>query len=804
VQCGASFAIAKLPVPNMLHRTLESENNRHHDQPDDHNRFILKWINDRLCAEELRHGIVLVAGIRTWPIEVDPDELTELADQLTTRLEGVVESNAGVIQYRNQSQVVAFWNCNALQSDPSAVCSALVAAQQIVRLPIGTTRPCAVLNAGRIHVSWRADGTPRHMTSIATEEALQCYSLARPGEISVSPAADMIFASFAGTPQNHASQCGTFPSHDASAPTDAPRAVTDAIAYLARDPICCSLLPSTRAQLAHASGGLPDLACEIGHLIAAGTVPFDATRQDDERTTAISVLLSCRLDAFGPFKPLARATAIFIDDIDIEIMASAFGLDVASLAPVFTRAVGTELFEPINCTNARLRPGRLPIARSYRFTSPLLKEAAYRSLPTKVRRRLHVDIAHAMREARAAGLPLEPAAIADQFARGGRNQDAIRWWRRAAEGAIAESASQTAIAHLQTALDHIVTPAPGEPPARIDVAELTRLYGPQLSAVKGNASQEVLSVYQARTHTKTGYGAISLSERFDSLWGIQTCYLVRGELGEACRNAPELMSCAMATGRTDHSILASRLQGLLEFLLGNLDRASRHYAEVLALYEPDQHAGLRHTYTSDQATLAHAHLAWVHAIGSDTTASETSANRALEAAERWNHPHTQAHTVSVLAAAHLANRQPDKALPLALAGRAIARRHDFNYWGAWSQLVLVAAEGLLSAGASADELATAIDSYRATGARQLLPFAYAKLTEIHLAKCSRKAACLALRRGLGEAAETGIAVFSPILDGLAQTAGMADEKCESLTSETVKIGRIGAARLSGAEIHSTK
>jgi hypothetical protein len=409
-----------------------------------------------------------------------------------------------------------------------------------------------------------------------------------------------------------------------------------------------------------------------------------------------------------------------------------------------------------------------------------------------------------MQDHHAAGTELDPAAIAEQFARGDLNADAIRWWRRAAEGAIAQSASQTAINHLQTALDCITAAAPNIAARGLVVADLTRLYGPQLSALKGNASPEVYSVYQARAHTTAESETARLSAHFDSLWGIQTCYLVRGEIGEARRNAPHLMHCAFTIGCTSHRILASRLQGLLDCLLGDTKRARRHYAEVLSLYDPDEHADLRHTYASDQASLADAHLAWTAAIEGDDRAAQTSANRALETAERHDHPHTQAHTVCVLALASLISGKPEKAMPLAMAGRAIAQRYGFNYWEAWSQLVLAATEPPFSRRRPAHEIAAAIADYRATRARQLLPYAYAMLAQAHFANGNQLAGELALQRGLGEAAETGIAVFSPTLDRLAQRHGITSGRRESLTSDVANGRRIGTRPRKRSEIHSAK
>jgi len=176
------------------------------------------------------------------------------------------------------------------------------------------------------------------------------------------------------------------------------------------------------------------------------------------------------------------------------------------------------------------------------------------------------------------------------------------------------------------------------------------------------------------------------------------------------------MACAFAIGATEHRILALRLHALLEFLLGNLDRARDHYLSVLSLHDPDRHAPLRHS-------LVH------HLLGRQ-----------------------------------LNLRQFDKSAPLAMAARAIAQRHDFLYWGAWSRLILAIGELQQPNAASSEDLIDAIETYRATGARQIVPLAYAALAEHHLAMGNLESAQFALQQGLGESSETGVAaVFLPRL-----------------------------------------
>ena len=132
-------------------------------------------------------------------------------------------------------------------------------------------------------------------------------------------------------------------------------------------------------------------------------------------------------------------------------------------------------------------------------------------------------------------------------------------------------------------------------------------------------------------------------------------------------------------------------------------------------------------------------------------------------------------SICVVAAAHLSNGDRDAAAPLALAARAIAQRHSFPYWLAWSAILLAAVDTELAPTAHVAALHDAITGYEAIGARQALPFAYGLLAERLQAYGRTDDARRALDIGLGHARSSGISVFTPRL--LAQHSQPAVRLC---------------------------
>lgn len=123
-------------------------------------------------------------------------------------------------------------------------------------------------------------------------------------------------------------------------------------------------------------------------------------------------------------------------------------------------------------------------------------------------------------------------------------------------------------------------------------------------------------------------------------------------------------------------------------------------------------------------------------------------------------------------------RQYDAAMPLAMAGRAVAQKHTFPYWAAWSAIIMAGVEKMPVSRTQSSALTEAIESYKAIGATQALPFAYALLGERLLDAGQPGDALSALDEGLQFSHASGVVVFDPHLLHLygraAQQAGRAD------------------------------
>lgn len=753
--------------------------------------FAYDWVRRQTGDAEIRTVAVLVVGLRSLPANLTSDAFSALTLCFSTAVREIVEAHGGVLAPgRPASRLIAYWGTEAGQ-EPD-VTSALAAAQAVVAAPELSERVSAVLDAGPAYIEF-ADGSGdrsisgvAHVTALATENALALQFTTRPGEIVSTPAADMLGRALEalapGAKQAHSSESTHSSSTGNCLGPGARWSASDevSIQVLAHDVPCGDLLPGARAAIARAADGNPDLALEIGRAVALGFAQADSLLTIVETPNPISLMINRQCDALGPARFLLRAAAVCGEIFDSAVLADALDISLDQLVSPLDALVAAGLLQRGTPLGVGARGRRAPM---YKFFSRLVCAVAATSLPAGRRQALHARIGQAMATLRRPA----PEAVARHFTAAGNTAAAITWWRRAAERAIADSAAHAAVAHLKAALTHVSeldNDAGGAGAIQSGAiqkgtaSELTRLLGPQLAATQGNAATDVLSNYVRTAQLGDQRETADLSARFDVLWGLLSCHLVRGEMRTASTIARQLMACAEASGERAHLLLAHRMTGLWCFLSGRLRAATRHYEWVLSHYDHRQHADLRFTYASDQSALTNAHLAWTHTLAGSRRDANAAGRSALAHAERLKHPHTTAHTVCVLAAAHMMAREYDAAMPLAMAGRAVAQKHAFPYWAAWSAIIMAGVEKIPGSSRRHSAIAEAIESYKAIGATQALPFAHALLGERLLDAGRPSDALAALDEGLQFSHTSGVAVFDPNLLHLygraAQQAGRAD------------------------------
>jgi tetratricopeptide (TPR) repeat protein len=454
--------------------------------------------------------------------------------------------------------------------------------------------------------------------------------------------------------------------------------------------------------------------------------------------------------SLGRIRRLASVAAVAGMECDAALVAEIISADRDMVAGALQRLADLRLM-----THFSVRHGGC-----FRFDDALVHQVAYAAIPARVRQRLHLAAAHAL-SAMPDQQPLRhrsAIAVATHFAEAGSLREAADWWRMAAMDAVVRSTPDQAIAILETAYRDLKT-ANG-PVSRARWTDICRLLGTQLATVRGNAAPEVLAAYR---HCLDGLPAAHghAPPEFDAIWGVLGVHLTRGETAEAVLASRQLLALSRSQGDPARAMLAHRMIGLTELLLGNLSAARFHLVTALDLFDPKRDAALRYSYGSDQLAVAHTHLALMYAYLGDSAEADRHANHARSRMAVVRHAHTTAHVTGVLSLAYDVMGRRREASLMELGTSTVARFHGLPYWTAWAGIMRATGQLHEDPARALRELRQATAQYEATGARQLVPFALAKTAE----------ACL--RLGLGRQAEseaaaalaclqrTGIRLFEP-------------------------------------------
>lgn len=522
------------------------------------------------------------------------------------------------------------------------------------------------------------------------------------------------------------------------------------------------------------------------YALADGEVPSDGGKGALSR--------QAQLDALGDFKPMVVAASIIGPEFTLEMLAWLVDTERHRLLRGLAAA----------CAQGVLADeGRRAGGHRYRFQDPTLHARAYDSVPPRQRMRLHCRIAEALRANRRQADASPPEDVARHHRLADDPVQSKRWTGKAAWRAITAEDAPRAIRHLREALAG--RDRTGE--RRAMNCALLHLLGVQLAITEGNGAEAVCQAHRKATRLARRLSPGTSGHTMRALWLAQSCLLVKGDIRRAHqvgrRLLAELRDDTGATGGVlGADILVHRMHALSVMLSGRLQQALQHYDLAIAHYRASRHGLMRFAWGSDQAAVAHAHRAWTHALIGDTNAVACSIRHARQACDRFDHAHTTAHAMSVIAIAALMSDTIDEAFLAAHEARAVALENRFPYWTAWNDIMLAAIDAPASPRTAYAALEVAHARYRATGAAQLSPLVHVFLSDAAQRANHAEQGLAEADAGLALVARGGCVLYRPaLLHQRARALIALDSKADA---EDALVKGCRAARKSGANVFHAK
>jgi predicted ATPase len=240
--------------------------------------------------------------------------------------------------------------------------------------------------------------------------------------------------------------------------------------------------------------------------------------------------------------------------------------------------------------------------------------------------------------------------------------------------------------------------------------------GASLLAVQSYAASEVGETYTS---------ARQLCEHLDNpqqlfpvLRGLWNYYQVHAEYQTAHALGEQLLTLAQGIRQDSAMLMAShRALGSSLFYLGAVADAHTHFAQGIALYDPQQHRTAAFLYGDDAGVVCHIHAAWALWYLGYSDQGLARSQEAVRLAQQSAHPFSLNFVLSFAAVFHQLRREGRATQECAEAATSLAMEQGFPLWVAYSSIprawVLVhqgqAKEGI-------EQIKQGLMDYRATGA----------------------------------------------------------------------------------------
>jgi class 3 adenylate cyclase/predicted ATPase len=310
--------------------------------------------------------------------------------------------------------------------------------------------------------------------------------------------------------------------------------------------------------------------------------------------TTLQESLMARLDQLGPFREVAQLGATLGREFSYDLIRAVSTMEERTLRQGIERLVDAELL---------YQRGVSPRVH-YVFKHALVQHAAYESLLKKRRQQFHRRIAEVLEERFPDVVDARPELLAQHYTGANVPDQAVRYWQRAGETALARSAYVEAVNHLNSGLELTGAMAPSAERTERELA-LRAALGVGLVTIRGYAAPEVeQNCSRARILCRQ---LRDLPRLIPTIYGLWSYHLLRDHRAESFELVEQLSDLARSP---EHCFLAATVRGTTEFWHGDLQSAVGHLASAVEMYDPDYPRAFAPHFSEDVPLLAQAYYAW--------------------------------------------------------------------------------------------------------------------------------------------------------------------------------------------------
>ena len=429
--------------------------------------------------------------------------------------------------------------------------------------------------------------------------------------------------------------------------------------------------------------------------------------------------LMARLDHLVTAKAVAQYAAVIGRQFSYTWLQAFSQLDEATLQRELGRLVEAEI----------VYQRGVPPQSTYVFKHALIQDTAYESLLKSTRQYYHQRIAQVVEEQFPETAETQPELLAHHYTEAGLTEKAVHYWYHTGQSAIERSAYVEAISHLTTGLELLKT-LPEAPERLQREVDMHIALGASLIAAKGYTAPEVGETYtyarQLCHHLEDPY------QLFPVLRGLWRYYLVRTEYQTAYELGEQLLTLAQQAQDPVMLLASRRVLGNTLFFLGAVATAQTHFAQGIALYDPQQHRASVFLYGDDEGVICHSLAAWTLWYLGYPDQGLARNDEAVTLAQQIVHPYSLCYALSIAAVFHQFRREVRAVQERGEAAIILAQEQGFPSWMAQGAILrgwVLAQQGQAQEGI--EQIRQGLTAWRATGGEQARPYILALLAEAY-------------------------------------------------------------------------
>ncbi|WP_217360279.1 AAA family ATPase [Ruegeria sp. HKCCA5463] len=493
--------------------------------------------------------------------------------------------------------------------------------------------------------------------------------------------------------------------------------------------------------------------------------------------------LMARLDRLSSAKEVAQIGAVIGSQFSYPMIASVSRFD--------ERALRSGLDLLVDAGIVIVSDSEPEETFSYRHA--LIRDTAYNSLLKRERRTLHARVVQALNSASLRENSAGPEILAHHYTMADMPDEAIEHWYLAGQRAVERSAGIEAATQLGRALALLEQQEDSVDRDRMET-KIQTLRAGVLRSTAGIAADETGAVYARIRDLCNRLG--ETEQLFPVLNGLYAYHLVRGEYDLAKDVAAQLLDLSKLTDETHHIMIAHRAMGAVLLHIGQQDAAYAHLRQALRLYDPQQHSRLAYVYGTDHAAITSCFLSMTVWLRGEPDRALEIQHQAISAAQKLNHAHSLAQTLTYLCMLHLLRREPEHVYDVAARLEELATKHTFpfmtltaNVWRCWADAQIKPGPETIRAMRDASE------AWWASGAGNYKPVFLTALAEASLKANDPKAAQRLLDEAREQQVLTNEAWAQPETDRIQALVRSMDTAADDLFTEALETARKQQARM---------